>query len=320
MFEDIIRILFYLTAAYILYKFISPVIVDFLTPMLTGRRPQEDHDIDELIRKKEGLLKERFSPASKESTQNEISKKIKEIKTKGDLTEKETKNCDLHLKILRDSQWGEGPEVRKLAQKLYDKTGIRPDYKKLFSLIERILAYQLDEQKIPSLEVLSSTLALYFIFTELKNENSFFSKMLSQKHQVDHSTLLLSLEEFSKKTYGTKVAPPEEHILHSTSEHKFEKIFTELDLTIKSFASFSSLSKIFKKDLSSSLQIFQLESTPNLEVLEQKKRILQKQYHPDKYASREIDELTSKVLTENYQIIQEAYDLIKKDINKNEKK
>lgn len=326
--ENLGQVLFYLAMAYILYKFLAPVLMEIFSTQILGQKLNQEHDIDELIRKKKIQLDKGQQSAPHHE---DIVKK---------LYSENAKNNDSDtikiLKILNDSQWGESQEIKKWTETLKHKMGVELDNREVFKETLKILAgnYHSELQAI-SVKELKKVLQFRFITEELGRTDSFYAKILGNKVKVSPSLILKAynitthchIKKMDLKEYLNNVNQQDQVKWQRTElSEKITKMTYLLNIspdelikeTLSNASTLKTMEPITHSEnmgLEDALKIFGLKEVPNTkEVIEIKRKELRKIYHPDKICSYTNSKEIEKIATSNYQAIQKAYDIIVKKI------
>lgn len=337
---SITQVLFYLACIYILYKFLSPVLLDFIAEKFLGTKLNQDHDIDELIRKKTQQLKHnQNTPYGGNRTSAGPIDKYQSIldSDKASLQEKESAKQILNL--IKASQWGESKELSQLTQNISIKIKRNLMTNEVLKEVEKLISnYYHDDNNIMTIKDIKHSLQVIFIIQELATPSSHLLQLLSKKNRtieqnIIFSTFLAAMLLTSKKDFreiiienqkfliGNLKFLPEKDIcilrLLQRNDITADKLIQEIGKTSNQMKPLIQLSNSETIDLNLSLQIFGLPEVPSsFARIEEKFKESRKIYHPDKISKYNLPSQIEKIANNNYLMVQKAYDTISMNFKK----
>lgn len=311
--------------------------MEIISEKFLGQKLHQEHDIDEMIRKKQAQLQGNQKSGNLQSEQ-EIKSMYQEVANAPQSSSEQKEDAKIILSIINDTQWGESQEITKWAATLSNKTGVDFKSSLVFQEVQQILQGKYHSESKPlSVKELKTTLQYSLYLREIQKEGSPFTKMLALKAQASEqmiklSTYLLIKEKSEKKDLSTILRENGQVLSgHFKSLPDIDTLIFRLvyvksltpDLLTREIISFTKqlkpmakITTVHKLDLTEALKIFNYSSLPSSKKqLDIKHKELKKIYHPDKMAKYKLPTKIEKIATENYQMIQKAYEIIMKKID-----
>ena len=284
--------------------------------------------------KAEALFREKFQELSKisekDSAQKESLMDLKNI-----------------LALLDSLQWGEGAAIKEMMARFAKIYNYRIENHQIIKIVRMALKQNIilsrNTSKLPGhhelLELFYVLLYLDILFWEIRKGKSDFCKFLARSFKVKELAIFQAFESIIWKTklseqqvYEKLLSNSQSSSLIEVSEDHLSDIYNKIILTngSKNFITrkefmaliqaeaviFSTLSAIpplrDKRDKAGAFTVFGLEQDANASEIKKRYKQLVVERHPDKLSTRGIPKSFEKIATENFHIIQQAYDILKK--------
>lgn len=311
-----------------------------------------DHNLDEMIKKQEQILRKGYStqkPINK-SHEGSASKNITQTEARylNEGHKSKIEGFKKILSLLDHLKWGEGEiynEIRKQLKLILNQDvdllevsqtitkSFREDY--FLKLKDERLPNYLELEK-----AIISKVFLKLIYLEAKFEKGSFLSKFAKSNKTKELSAIWAIKFYFLKKMGQKeeelfseivknndktnrfneISSIELEILidkiviaadHSTFV-SVESIIRDLKKYIEIFLNLESIPPLKnKKDLSGAYSILKVKKDSSMEEIKKSYKKLVKIKHPDKFSKKNLPESAQKIITENFSIIQSAYDLLK---------
>ena len=316
-----------------------------------GKGKHSTRDLDEMIKEQERILRSRMkygkvettTPSSKKN-QKKFFSETEELYLKARDKNQLIEGLDQVLQLFDNAKWGQGEIYKKLLQTAKMKAGCDQDVLTLSQIVTKFLRenYFINtSNELPSFKQIEKAILSKFILTKLFKESilgkgpmlSYFSKKNNSSEKdiiiaIHH--LFLSLSEkndnkllervlkvngdssFLKKYSDLQISevidkaiqlPDKKGYLGSDYFHK--TIMTQVDL-IKGI---SPLSEV--KNLDDAYKTLGLKKNASKDEIKHAYKTIVKSRHPDVMAGKGLSSEIEKKLSQNFAIIQKAYDMVK---------
>lgn len=335
---------------YIIGKVLAPFLGDTFQSLLFGTKKKRNSDInfDHMIEQKKSMLRGDGSTtpsgeaigssrARKGRTEEALHKEYSELSKKQKRNPNEEaryKDLKTFMSMIDSLQWGAGPELKAIANKLGQLIGTRVDEGMLNQSFTQLLQKELflgAQAKIKSLAEIQSALESYtFMVLLLSNED--VQKAQAKKWSMDHLCMKKGLAvALGKKNGQASIrklvtqnsvqlpqANPQALISFLLKSPGVLKSRLDAANEIKDEAEiFHTLSPMpplkGKNDREGALKSLGLNSQANLEQIKKQYKKLARLKHPDRLKGKGIPAEFESIATENFTQIKEAYDILVKE-------
>ena len=269
------------------------------------------------------------------------------LSSKKNKNENELEEMDALKKVLslfEGLQWGGSEDLKKLSSRFAKKRKIRIEVSELNNILKILLKRETllarKTQKLPYLEevlkALETAAFWKILLKELWEDEQAYIKFLSQKKKAKSKTIeqaiLATLYPIMnsetdvpiEKIIKGKVSPMtpdkwevslkkfclEESGKFFKSTQEYEEEILEYVELLKSVSPLPPLKN--DKDLAGAFRILEVSEDTEFDIIKKKYKKLAILKHPDKLSSRGIPKEFEPLATENFALIQRAYDIIKK--------
>ena len=284
-------------------------------------------DLDALIKQKEKDLlgkNKGYTSSTKKSNSNSQISSILEEKLLSSQLPKSTLRAN--KKFLQEIQWGGGVYFEEIESSL-KKKGIKI---KTFEVSQTLKSYLKKkwEKKTPSISTLKEFCKIHlFIDHILKNQDKMPDKTIMAIHYYLNRTkkssknnLIKKILEDSQSIRQKKISNSETKIftllisLWENGEDQFIYFISIIEKEALFFNNFAPYPQINKKDIGIAYTILNASRKNSKKEIKKKYRDLIKLRHPDKFTSLKLPARADKIIHENFTKIQQAYDLLEKEI------
>lgn len=335
---------------YIIGKVLAPFLGDAFQNLIFGTKNKKNSDInfDHMIEQKKSMLRgdgsqtasgEALSPqrSRKGRTEealhdeyNKLSKKQKRSSTE----ESRYKELKTFMAMIDSLQWGAGPELKSIANKLGQLIGTRVEEATLNQSFTQLLQKEVfltQQGKLKSLSEVQSALESYtFMFLLLSKEEvqNAQAKKWSMDLQCMKKGLAVSLNKkggqglikklISQKSVNLPQASPQGILSFLLKSPGVLKSRLDAANEIKEEAEiFHTLSPMpplkGKDDREGALKSLGLGPQANLEQIKKQYKKLARLKHPDRLKGKGIPAEFESIATENFTQIKDAYDILIKE-------
>lgn len=307
--EDLSQYIVLIIFVLIIVKVLGDGAVGSIYELLTGKKKEDDFDIDSMISRKKSQLNLSPKTLSPKATEYDLKQKVKDLNNS---------NQDELLELLQSLEWGDlklnhAVESVRLLKDTSNTKGLGKISKFFFTT----------EITNSSEELLSSWIKIYdnsILWTNLVNSsNSIADKRALISFKNTNISLVCALTEQSiRQELETLLDPTilntikfiDKSFSKTTPTEIFEHYIEKVNL-------FKSLSPILPINKESSnlwaqevLGLVDGESSP--EVIKKKYKELTSKIHPDKYSSLNLSEEQISILNSNLALVNKAYTYLKK--------
>ncbi len=329
----------------ILVVVVGKILGQFLGAHLTGKKKKKKTpDFDALVRQKENILRSQEGLGPKASTtkktekqyeskiEEQISSEMMRSSTKDERKSEITKM----LALFDAARWGEGKafeDVRHKLAALYkfdfksNKVARSLNFLKknnIFLTLNRTELINYDEM----VQIIGADLFFNEMLEEIKGNGSDLLLFFARQSKTDLDSTLkasqlvlgehfgerITISEVLKEDVKIRPNDPRDYLF----EEKRRKIvdttnlckkIVDMSLIIKAL---SPIERPDRKDLKASLKIFGATEHTSFDAITKKYKKLASQLHPDRLSGMGLDQSLEKLATENFSVMQEAYNTIKK--------
>jgi len=316
-----------------------------------GKGKHSTRDLDEMIKEQERILRSRMkygkvettTPSSKKN-QKKFFSETEELYLKARDKNQLIEGLDQVLQLFDNAKWGQGEIYKKLLQTAKMKAGCDQDVLTLSQIVTKFLRenYFINtSNELPSFKQIEKAILSKFILTKLFKESilgkgpilSYFSKKNNSSEKdiiiaIHH--LFLSLSEkndnkllervlkvngdssFLKKYSDLQISEVIDKAIqlpdkkgYLGSDYFLKTIMTQVDL-IKGI---SPLSEV--KNLDDAYKTLGLKKNASKDEIKHAYKTIVKSRHPDVMAGKGLSSEIEKKLSQNFAIIQKAYDMVK---------
>jgi hypothetical protein len=335
---------------YIIGKILAPILGGTLQNLLFGTKKKKNSDInfDHMIEQKKIMLRgdgressdgKALDPQSGRKGRTEEAlhqeyNKLSQKKQRSPNEEKRYQELKTFMAMIDSLQWGAGPELKAIANKLGQLIGSRVDetiINQSFTQLKEREAFLTTQGELKSFTDIQNALESY-TFLKLLLEKPEVQSAQAKKWNMDVLNLKRGLSlAFSKKKGGPSVKDliknNQPALPQASSQNLLSfllqggsKIQSRLDVAnlIKEEAEiFHTLSPMAplkgKNDREGALKSLGLGAGANLEQIKKQYKKLARLKHPDRLKGKGIPSEFESIATENFTQIKEAYDILIKE-------
>ncbi|MDO9184259.1 MAG: DnaJ domain-containing protein [Bacteriovorax sp.] len=337
--DIIIRIIFSFIFFAITFRVLGPIFFSFIKKKLPGQYGQEN-DIDQLIKRQKERLRSQYGlQGDIQSSQQQVIQK-KETMSDGPQT---LIPREIH-KIFKETQWGGGEflkEIQLEISKNFSYTMADSKVNAFILLCEkrkylRFLTTDNQSSTLALKNFLVTMLLLLLLVDEVKERQFYILDKIAKKLAISSTELALAVQlkilmtiahqknlkdnrvfseiliinQFSEETIKEAVeiiAQKEANLWAKNSSQLFE----ELTLALNYASVLSPIPKIKnKKDISTACEILGITIDQNTEEIKKAYKKIALVKHPDKILSQKLPKALEQKAIENFNSIQEAYEVI----------
>jgi len=323
-----------LISQFVTILLVALFVIWFLTPLFKDifglNKKDTSIDIDNLIRKKESKLRREGHELA---TSNE---KVDLVLLNNVLKERDSKRDQFFINLINSFQWGEGPEFRELINEINIESKTTIDPNSLITLIkfsikELTKTFQ-NKEDIPETESLYDLLKKTLITRIALNNKIIALGSADDQDTLNYEKACLAIfMDNSLQQYSDLINDkPHRELTEEYLNKNISSLVFQLNLELKDYIAlinekaylFSSLSPLEplkdKKDIDQAYALLNLQKNTSLDDVKKKFKQIALQKHPDKFKSIKINKEIEEIVSQNFLIIKEAYELITERLSKRE--
>ncbi|MCF8058841.1 MAG: J domain-containing protein [Bacteriovoracaceae bacterium] len=345
----IIKILSICVLAYVVSKLIAPFIAQALSGFLYGNKKKKNSDInfDHMIEQKKSMLRtdghgpkgEALAPQSSRKNRTEEAlhleyTEISSIKNRDQLQDKRLQELKTFMAMIDSLQWGAGPELKEIANKLGQSIGQRIEEAQINQDFNTLIKREAFLTARGNLQTLSSIREIIecFTFTKLFLESSALRELQAKRWMMsplclvkgivmvfDKKTGKVKLRELVQNRSPTLPSSEPQNILGLLKRpdgvlRKKLELLTEIKEEAELFHTLSPMPPLKgKNDKEGAFKSLGLESSATLDQIKKQYKKLARLKHPDRLKGKGIPEEFESIATENFTQIKDAYDILIKE-------
>ncbi|MBT7609138.1 MAG: DnaJ domain-containing protein [Bacteriovoracaceae bacterium] len=208
-FDNIINIVVTITLTYVLIRYFGPLAMEFFIEKVTGQKKRPEADFDNLIKRKEEMLRRGASGATNASQYKSNSQKykskthelynlaFKKYSSEGD----NSLNYKKVLELFDNCEWGEGTLINEIGATVSSKLSRRLDITEITpyisNIIKREVLLNLSSEKLPGFEdvkaACESKVYLENLIKEVKNGGGLYLDKMKKLNKVSSKVLILAI-------------------------------------------------------------------------------------------------------------------------------
>ncbi len=347
--EILMKILSFCVLTFVASKLLAPFIGQTFWGFLYGtkRKKNKEVNFDHMIEQKKSMLRtdghgpkgEALAPQSSRKNKTEEAlhseyNQLSRLKTKTKIQEMRKQELKTFMGMIDSLQWGAGPELKEIANKLGQSIGQRIEETQInqdFNALITREAFLNPKGQLQPLQAIRETLEC-FTFTKLLIESTKLRELLAKKWMMSPSSLSKGIIIFFDKKKGKiklkdlikseshKLPQAEVQVLLSLLKRPNGELKRRLDIIneIKEeselFHTLSPLSPLSgKNDKVGAYKSLGLNSDATLDQIKKQYKKLARLKHPDRLKGKGIPEEFESIATENFTQIKAAYDILVKE-------
>ena len=353
--EIITKLLVALIVAYISIKFVAPIL-QLLWEQFFNNTQKPNVNLDILIERQKQLLRNGLTKKEPDSLQKKpranktliaYQEYFQQLSSQKPHQQESINDVKKIFLLFDNLQWGEGIPFKSIQKNIEKDFAYSIDQSKISSLLKKLIEidYLISRKgpHLPSFQEIMVTLELATIANEIFNEsisNEYvLIKYLSQSWKISCLDIVKGFYSLLKQESNDKIEV-QKNILENKikiNEADRKKIFTFMKSENNKFfqskkdflKNLNSSSRFFsilsplvppkdKNDLESARKIFYANPETSLEDIKKTYKTLVAARHPDKLSSYGIPDEFEPLVTKNFTIIQQSYDIILEKHNNNE--
>ncbi len=307
--EDLSQYIVVIIFILIIFKVLGSGFITSLHELFTGKKQEDDFDIDSLINKKKNQFNLSPTVQSQPLENPNLRAKIQTIVSD---------DKDKLMELLKSLEWGDidSKYIRNSKELLGDTSNTRG----LIHIVKFFFERSLEENKEDLLKVWTKVYDNSVLWTNLLNSSKDIDEqkaLLSFKHSK--FSTVLNLEEVAIRSELEKLLLPDELLTIKFMDKEFsevetEEIFEQYQEKLNLFKRLRPISPTSKENTKKwALEVLEIrdEDVDEKVVKEAYKRITSK-IHPDKFSSLNLSDDQISILNSNLATVNKAYAQLKK--------
>lgn len=309
----------------ILGYFLIKLTITALFSLMGPKKRKNNYDLDQMIKRKEDLLRsssglQSSKQEAKESAVNyryeEERLYCQELKKCSPSNDKERfQELTAIVDIFDNANWGQGKSFKSLQEKFFALTHLKLDQsvfsKAVNKLSQEKLFLRLNSAALPGLKELQQMILNFVLITQTEKEvNESSSPLLdkiAKQEMIDLKCLKKAINKHQGNNWELRLFGEKRQSILSP-----QSTISSWAATARLFEALIPLAPLPKGDLNEAFNRLKLAPSTDMEGTKKRYKNLAHSLHPDKMGHLQLSAEEQKILNDNFSIIQQAFDEIKK--------